>query len=89
MSSGGYRVDRVSSTDISVQCVSNSVQTLSHFKWVATVPERMRRRVEQYKALGYLHHDESTRVLAYLEEHDGRFDVNNGSYCGLEYDLGR
>eukprot|EP00873_Tetraselmis_striata_P002842 jgi/Tetstr1/423106/TSEL_013876.t1 len=85
---GGHRIDRDNSTDISVQCVSSSVQTLSHFKWVATVPQRLRRRVEQYKALGYNYHDESTRVLKYLEEHDGRFDVGNDSYCGVEYTLG-
>lgn len=82
---GGHRIDAANSRAIPVQCEQDTdgIATMSHFKWVSSVPERLARRVEQYKAKGYVWYRESSRLLEHLKQHGGGVDVSQeAGICG-------
>jgi hypothetical protein len=55
-----------------------------HFKWSASVVERLRKRVELYKTFDEPIWPESQRFIDYMEQHCGKIDVSDPTFCLAE-----
>lgn len=51
-----------------------------HFKWVAGILERLEQRAEFRRKRGDHYWEESQRFIDYCRAHDGRLDINDGSF---------